>query len=64
MSIISSGMSCPNRTQFSRSFSAWALSMTKCTARIAVGRRPRAYLIAANVARSTLSTKMSTTRRL
>ena len=64
MSIISSGMSCPNRTQSSRSVSAWALSMTKWTARIEVGRRPRAYLIAANVARSTLSTKISTTRRL
>ena len=63
MSIISSGMSWPYLTHCSRSFSAWALSMTKCTARIVVGRRPRAYLMAANVARSTSSTKISTTRR-
>jgi len=64
VSIISSGISWPYCTQFSRSSSACAASMTKCTARMLVGRSPRAYRMAANVARSTLSTKISTTRRL
>ena len=63
-SIISSGMSCPNLIHFSCSCCARALSMTKWTARSVVGRRPRAYLMAASVARSTSSTKISTTRRL
>ena len=41
-SIISNGMSWPNRTHRSRIRSALALSMTKCTARSDVGRRLRA----------------------
>ena len=42
VSIISNGTSWPNRTHRSRSRSALALSMTKCTARSDVGRRLRA----------------------
>ena len=48
---------------FSRSSSARTLSITKCTARIDVGRRLRAYRSAASVARSKPSTKTKTVRR-
>ncbi len=52
------------RVHFSRSLSARTLSMTKCTARMPVGRMLRAYRSAATVARSKLSTKTKTVRRL
>ncbi len=52
------------RVHFSRSLSARTLSMTKCTARMLVGRRLRAYRSAARVARSKPSTKTKTVRRL
>ena len=51
------------RSHSSRSWSAWAVSMTKCTARKVVGRRLLAYLSAASVARSKLSTSTYTVRR-
>ena len=50
-------------SQAARSFSAFSLSMTKCTARTVVGRRLFAYRSAARVARSKSSTKTMTTRR-
>jgi hypothetical protein len=64
VSIISNGMSWPNRTHRSCSWLALAVSMTKWTARSEVGRRLRAYRSAASVARSMLSTSTSTTRRV
>src|SRR5262249_23236110 len=51
------------RTQSRRRVSAWALSITKCTACSEVGRRLRAYRSPAIVARSKLSTNTKTVRR-
>jgi hypothetical protein len=58
----SSTMSRSPRIHSSRSWLAWSVSMTKCTARSVVGRRLRAYRTAASVARSKLSTSRYTVR--
>ena len=63
-SMKSSTTSMPARVHSSRRLSAWAVSMTKWTARRVVGRRLRAYRSAAIVARSKLSTKTNTVRRV